>query len=24
VVDVRPYERGSDGLWPEVSAEAVS
>ncbi|TDW75496.1 DUF952 domain-containing protein [Kribbella pratensis] len=24
VVDVRPYERGADGLWPEVSAEAVS
>ncbi|MFG1622823.1 DUF952 domain-containing protein [Kribbella sp. NPDC049227] len=24
VVDVRPYERGSDGRWPEVSAEAVS
>jgi uncharacterized protein (DUF952 family) len=24
VVDVRPYERGPDGLWPEVSAQAVS
>ncbi|WP_427895146.1 DUF952 domain-containing protein [Kribbella sp. GL6] len=24
VVDVRPYLRGPDGLWPEVSAEAVS
>ncbi|MET9275101.1 DUF952 domain-containing protein [Kribbella sp. NPDC003557] len=24
VVDVRPYHRGPDGLWPEVTAEAVS
>jgi uncharacterized protein (DUF952 family) len=24
VVDVRPYERGADGRWPEVSAQAVS
>jgi uncharacterized protein (DUF952 family) len=24
VVDVRPYTRGADGLWPEVAAEAVS
>ncbi len=24
VVDVRRYERGADGRWPEVSAEAVS
>ena len=24
VVEVRPYERGADGLWPEVSAQAVS
>ncbi|TCC38383.1 DUF952 domain-containing protein [Kribbella speibonae] len=24
VVDVRPYDRGPDGLWPEVTAEAVS
>jgi uncharacterized protein (DUF952 family) len=24
VVDVQPYERGADGLWPEVSAQAVS
>jgi len=24
VVDVRPYERGPDGRWPEVAAEAVS
>jgi uncharacterized protein (DUF952 family) len=24
VVDVRPYRRGADGLWPEVTAQAVS
>jgi len=24
VVDVRPYSRGADGRWPEVTAEAVS
>jgi len=24
VVDVRPYQRGPDGRWPEVAAEAVS
>ena len=24
VVDVRRYERGADGRWPDVSAEAVS
>jgi uncharacterized protein (DUF952 family) len=24
VVDVRPYHRGPDGLWPTVSPEAVS
>jgi uncharacterized protein (DUF952 family) len=24
VVDVRPYERGSDGRWPAVTAEALS
>ena len=24
VVDVRRYERGADGRWPEVAAEAVS
>jgi uncharacterized protein (DUF952 family) len=24
VVDVRPYTRGADGLWPEVAADAVS
>jgi uncharacterized protein (DUF952 family) len=24
VVDVLPYERGTDGLWPEVDAQAVS
>jgi uncharacterized protein (DUF952 family) len=24
VVDVRPYERGADGRWPEVPAEALS
>jgi uncharacterized protein (DUF952 family) len=24
VVDVRPYHRGPDGLWPAVTAEAVS
>jgi uncharacterized protein (DUF952 family) len=24
VVDVRPYERGPDGRWPEVAAEALS
>lgn len=24
VVDVRPYERGPDSLWPDVSAQAVS
>ncbi|TDO44515.1 uncharacterized protein (DUF952 family) [Kribbella sp. VKM Ac-2527] len=24
VVDVLPYERGTDGLWPEVDAQVVS
>ncbi len=24
VVDILPYERGTDGLWPEVDAQAVS
>jgi uncharacterized protein (DUF952 family) len=24
VVDVRPYERGADGRWPEISAQALS
>ena len=24
VVDVRPYQRGADGRWPEVRAQAVS
>ena len=24
VVDVRAYQRGADGLWPAVSAQAVS
>ena len=24
VVDVRPYERGEDGRWPDVAAEALS
>ena len=24
VVDVRPYERGADGRWPAVTAQAVS
>jgi uncharacterized protein (DUF952 family) len=24
VVDVRPYERGVDGRWPDVTAEALS
>ena len=24
VVDVRPYERGADGRWPDVTAQAVS
>jgi uncharacterized protein (DUF952 family) len=24
VVDVRPYQRGADGRWPEVTAQAVS
>ena len=24
VVDVRPYERGADGQWPDVSAQALS
>jgi uncharacterized protein (DUF952 family) len=24
VVDVRPYERGADGRWPDVPAQAVS
>jgi uncharacterized protein (DUF952 family) len=24
VVEVRPYERGADGRWPQVAAEALS
>jgi uncharacterized protein (DUF952 family) len=24
VVEVRPYERGADGRWPEVGAQALS
>ena len=24
VVDVRPYERGTDGRWPDVTAQALS
>ncbi|TCN42655.1 uncharacterized protein (DUF952 family) [Kribbella orskensis] len=24
VVDVRPYERGADGRWPDVTAQALS
>ncbi|TDU87287.1 uncharacterized protein (DUF952 family) [Kribbella voronezhensis] len=24
VVEVRPYERGADGRWPEVAAQALS
>ncbi|GAA1642247.1 DUF952 domain-containing protein [Kribbella alba] len=24
VVDVRPYERGADGRWPDISVQALS